>query len=153
MSGFRDVLPIVGPQVMMNWRGILVNFLPEDLPESQGQAATVTLSLLTTCTLFLIWRGNWEPRSESFSVKFLATLIVTMFASYHNHIHSAALLLVPGMSLAAQSEVPPLYRPLSLIALYGPLALFFQTGSMLLVAWLFLILMITCIIVLSVKRI
>jgi len=141
MSGFRDVMPIVFPRIMMNWRELLVNFLPEDVSELTGQLVTLILSLLSTATLFLIWRGEWKPRNDRFPIQVLATVIVMMLASYHNHIHSGALLLVPGLAAAASKDSPRFLRTVLLLGLYAPLPLLFVTGSTMRVAWLYIALM------------
>ncbi len=140
-SGFRDVPPIAGPDWMINWRGLLVNFLPDNITETTGKLVTAILSILTVGTLPLIWRGAWDPRSERFAVQMLATVIVMMMASYHNHVHSAALLLIPGMAAAAQSNRPRFLRTLLLAGLFVPLPFYFLTASMMRVSWLFIALM------------
>jgi hypothetical protein len=141
MSGFRDVMPIVSPKIMMNWRGLLASFLPEDVADETGQVVTGVLSIATVATLLLIWRGEWNPRGDRFPSQMLATVIVMMLASYHNHIHSGALLLVPGLALAARRDNPRVLRALLLAALYLPLPVFFATGSTRRVAWLLIALM------------
>ncbi|MGC8641654.1 MAG: glycosyltransferase family 87 protein, partial [Isosphaeraceae bacterium] len=102
MSGFRDVNWIVGPRLMINWRGVLANVLPGDISDRTGQLLTLGFSVATLGVLPLVWRGRWNPNGDRFPVAMLATVIVMMMASYHNHIHSAALLMVPGMEVAAQ---------------------------------------------------
>ena len=141
MSGFRSVDPIIGPRWMINWRGLLTSFLPEDASEQSGKLVTLVLSVLTVGTLPLIWRGAWDTRGPRFSIQMLATIIVMMLASYHNHIHSAALLMVPGLAVAAQTEKPRYLHPTLLAGLYAPLPLYFGTGSMIQVSWLFIALM------------
>jgi hypothetical protein len=146
MSGFRDVHSLVHPKYMINWRGLLANFLPLDASEEQGLFLTTILSALTACTLPLIWRGKWDPCDGRFARRFLATMIVTMLASFHNHIHGAALLLVPGMALAAQRGGPRPLFALSLIGLYAPLVVF-MTTSWIITAWLLIALMVVALVV------
>jgi alpha-1,2-mannosyltransferase len=141
MSGFRDVMPIVTPRIMINWRGLLANFLPEDVSDVTGQRLTLLLSILTMATLLLIWRGPWRSRSTRFPIQMLATVIVMMLASYHNHIHSGALLLVPALAAAANKDNPRFLRTVLLLGLYVPLPLFVVTGSTVRVAWLYVALM------------
>jgi hypothetical protein len=71
----------------------------------------------------------------------LATVIIMMLASYHNHVHSAALLLVPCMAVAAQANGPRFLRTILLAGLFVPLPLYFLTASMMRVSWLFIALM------------
>ncbi len=141
MSGFRDVDPIVAPEWMINWRGLLASFLPEDVTDRTGKLITAILSFATVGLLPLVWRGSWEPRSERFAVQMLATVIVMMLASYHNHIHSAALLLIPGLAVAAQRKRPRYLASVFLIGLYAPLPLYFARASMMSVTWLLIALM------------
>jgi hypothetical protein len=148
MSGFRKVLPMVSPQWMINWRGLFASFLPEDISERTGQLATAAASLLTVGTLLLVWRGRWEPRTYRFATQMLATVIVMMMASYHNHIHSASLLLVPGLAVAAHDAAPLWLGRMLLAGLYVPLPLYFVTGSMMYVSWLFIGLMLATLAVL-----
>ena len=141
MSGFRDVPAITSPSLMINWRGVLAGFLPPDVPDRMGMALTVALSLLTTASLLIVWRGAWDPGGARFPAQMLATVIVMMLASFHNHIHSAVILLVPGMAAAARAEAPPALRMILLAALYAPLPLFFATASTRMTAWLIVALM------------
>ena len=141
MSGFRDVPRITSPSLMINWRGVLAGFLPPDVSEGTGLALTLVLSIITTAVLFVIWRGAWDPRGDRFPAQMLATVIVMMLASFHNHIHSAAILLVPGMAVAARSSCPHVLNVILLAGLYAPLPLFFATASTRLTAWLIVALM------------
>jgi hypothetical protein len=83
MSGFRDVMWIVGPRFMINWRGLLANILPADVSDRVGQLVTAILSIATVAVLPLVWRGGWNARSDRFPTQMLATVIVMMMASYH----------------------------------------------------------------------
>jgi hypothetical protein len=141
MSGFRDVMPIVIPKIMINWRGLMATFLPEETSEATGQTITLILSIATAAALIIVWRGEWNPCGDRFPTQVLATAIVMMMASYHNHIHSAALLLVPGMAVFAKVQSPRHLRSILLLGLFVPVPLFFATGSTLRVAWLFIALM------------
>lgn len=141
MSGFRHVLPMISPQWMINWRGLFASFLPDDVSEQTGQWVTAAFSVLTLGVLPLIWRGEWNPRSERFAVQMLATVIVMMLASYHNHIHSAALLLIPGLAVAAQRARPRFLGTILAAGLFAPLPLYFVQGSAMSVSWLFIALM------------
>jgi hypothetical protein len=102
VAGFREVPPMVDPQQMINWRGFLVNFLPLWITEAQGTGLTLVLSALTACSLAVVWKGPWEPAGPRFPLQMLATWLVTMLATYHNHIYGASLLLVPAMVLWAR---------------------------------------------------
>ncbi len=129
LTGFQAGHPIIHPETMINWRGLLINFLPSDVSEGDGFFYTAVLSVLTTCSLLVIWRAKWNPRDDRFAARFLATLIVTMMATLHNHIHGAALLLVPGMALAARGGGPWPLPALLLIGVYAPPLVFAVTGS------------------------
>ena len=115
ISGFRDVMAVVAPRIMINWRGLLANFLPADVSDVTGQRLTLLLSILTIATLPLIWQGPWRPSVPRFAIQMLATVIVMMLGSYHNHIHSGALLLVPGLAAAANQNSPRHLRTVLLL--------------------------------------
>lgn len=119
-SSYQSGQSIVHPELMISWRGLLVNFAP-GLSEMWGLAVTAGLSALTVGALLLIWRGRWEPQSEQFSVRMLAVVLVTLLCSFHSHTHGAALLVVPGMALAAQGGGPPLMQSLMRISLFAPM--------------------------------
>ncbi len=141
MSGFRDVAPIVGPGWMINWRGLLTTFLPDDISDQAGQALTLSFSALTIMVLPLVWRGEWNPRGERFALQMLATTIIMMMASYHNHIHSASLLLIPGLAVAGQKVRPRYLGTILTTGLYAPLPLYFARASMISVSLLLIALM------------
>ena len=141
MSAFREVDPIIAPRWMINWRGLLASFLPEDVTDPTGKLITAVLSIATVGLLPLVWWGSWDPRSERFAVQMLATVIIMMLASYHNHIHSAALLLIPGLAVAAQRKRPRSLMAILLMGLYAPLPLYFARASMMSVTWLLIALM------------
>ena len=105
------------------------NLLPP-VSETTGLGLTAALTLVTFCTLPLIWRGPWEPRSPHFARRFLATLCVAMLTSFHNHVYGAALLLVPGMALLAGNTAGKPLQILLRVGLYAPPLLFLLTGSM-----------------------
>ena len=141
MSGFRDVMPIVAPRIhdQLAWAvgelpaggrfgcdGTAIDVAAVD-PHDRG--ATLDLARLV------------EADQTRFPIQMLATVIVMMLASYHNHIHSGALLLVPALAAAATQDNPPYLRTVSLLGLYAPLPFFFVTGSTVYVAWLFIALM------------
>ena len=130
VSGFREVHPLICPPQMINWRGLLVEILPLWVPEAQAKGLTLLLSALTACSLAAVWRGRWDPTGPKFAMQMLATLLVTMIATYHNHLHGAALLIVPCMVLWARGGGPSplplllrlgLFRPDPLLHVRSPL--------------------------------
>jgi hypothetical protein len=129
VAGFRALEPGVYPEYMISWRGMLANLLPP-VSETTGLGLTAALTLVTFCTLPLIWRGPWAPRSPHFARRFLATLCVAMLTSFHNHVYGAALLLVPCMALLAGNTAGKPLQFLLGIGLYAPPLLFLLTGSM-----------------------
>ena len=142
MAGFRDVIPIVSPSVMISWRGLLASILPKDATEEMGGTLALLLSLLTVATLLLIWRGPWNARCPRFPQQMLATVIVMMLAGFHTHIHSAALLVVPALAIAASNTCGRALTYILLIGLYAPLVLFFATASTRFTAWLLIAVMV-----------
>ena len=140
-SGFRAVDPIVYPEQMISWRGVLASWLPATTSESTGVVITALLSAMTAATLLPIWRGPWNPTDNRFPRRMLATLLVTMLASFHNHIHGAALLVVPALVFAATDRGPRHAHAAMRLGLFLPTVLFTLTTSTLLAAWTLVILM------------
>ncbi|MEJ7638432.1 MAG: glycosyltransferase family 87 protein [Singulisphaera sp.] len=141
MSGFRSGHPLIAPEQMINWRGLLLNTLPASVPGHAGSALTLVLSAFTAATLLVIWRGRWEPASPRFASRMLATLLVTMLVGFHSHSHGATLLLVPGIALFAHGAGP---RPVPFLlgaGLYAPTILFALTYNTILLSLLFIALM------------
>ena len=95
---------IVYPWDMINFRGLLVQLLPESWSEDQATRVVLALSAAMMLSLVAVWRGPWGPRSDRFPRQMLATMIVAVFTSFHSHIHAATLLIVP--LLAALPDPP-----------------------------------------------
>jgi hypothetical protein len=97
-SGFRHVPPIVYPWDMINFRGLLLNILPESWSDRDATRLVLVLSAAMTFSLIPVWRGPWEPRGDRFPRQMLATMIVAVFTGFHSHIHAATLLIVPMLA-------------------------------------------------------
>lgn len=110
ITGFRQVSQIIWPSVMINWRGFLVFVLPPGVSEQLGKLLTLSLSGLTLASLLLLWRGPWKPADQRFPVRMLGTVIVTLIATYHSHLHGGVLLLVPALDLLVRDGAPPRLR-------------------------------------------
>ncbi len=141
LSNFRMVHPVVNPQQMIGWRGLLLNVLPPSIPDSQGKLVSLVLSGLTVASLLVVWRRRWDPTGPRFAAQMLATILVTMLACFHNHPHGATLLLAPAMILMAQGGGTPSICRFILASLYLPTLLFSITYSPELVATLLSLLM------------
>ncbi len=112
-----------------------------EISDQTGHWVTAFLSVLTVGLLPLVWRGEWAPRKPRFSVQMLATVMIMMLVSYHNHAHSAALLLIPGIAVAAEDVNPPFLAAILVAMLVAPTLIYFLTASMIYVSWLFIALM------------
>jgi hypothetical protein len=125
IAGFRSAPAGIAPNIMISWRGFLLNVLP-GLSDTQGVWLTLALSALTLCTLPVVWRGPWRPRDGGFANRFLITTAVTLLAAYHSHIYGATLLLVPGALLSWGGTVSA--RALPWLAVLVPYPLLLLTG-------------------------
>ena len=134
------------PQDMANWRGLLVNLLPANRLDTWGPSLNAVLSLLTAAPLAIVWHGRWDPVGPRFAKRVLATLLVTVITSFHSHVHGAALLVVPGLALAASGGGPRVVQRLMRMALALPTTLFFLTHTTSLVAVVFTLLMLACLV-------
>ncbi len=110
---------IAGPLLMMNWRAIVLALRP-GIGEATGQLLVWTLSLLTMLAALLLWRGRWNPTSDTFGPKFAALSIAALVGSYHSHVHGAALLIVPLALAWASPLVTAPTRVALLLAVYVP---------------------------------
>jgi hypothetical protein len=140
-SGFRRVPRIVYPWDMINFRGLLVQALPDSWSEDQATRAVFALSALLTLTLIAVWRGPWQPRSERFARQMLGTMIVAVFTSFHSHIHAATLLVVPLLAALRGRPDADLLRNLSVLLMLVPTFSVSINGNLVLGAWLLMIVM------------
>ncbi len=92
------------PEIMINWRGLLINLWPS-VPEATGSVLMVVLGLVTALVSLLAWRGDWDPSSSRFPRQMLATVVATLLAIPHSHFHGLVLLLAP-LGLAVSRPMP-----------------------------------------------
>jgi len=85
---------LIHPEVMTNWRAVLLNVAPF-LSDSLGFLLTQVLAVVTIVIALLLWRGPWAPTRWRFVGQILGTTAATLLSAYHGHIHGVALLLVP----------------------------------------------------------
>jgi hypothetical protein len=100
MGGLRE--PLAGPTGMMNWRAMVLT-VRSGIDEDRGALIVGVLSLLTMLAALLPWRGKWDPDAPTFAPRFCLLTLGALIASYHSHVHGAALLIVP---LAAAWAAP-----------------------------------------------
>jgi hypothetical protein len=134
-SGFRNVPSIVNPHFMINIRGLLVTVLPPRFSEADGTLIVLLSSAVLTLSLLTIWRGPWEPRSDRFPKQLFATLIISMFTGFHNHIHGATLLIVPILAILLNDRTDHLFADLLIVAIFLPTLVIITTGSLIFTAW------------------
>jgi hypothetical protein len=127
---FSPVHPADYHDHMLNWRSLVLNVSPRKVDEESGLILIAILATATLGVLPLIWRGPWEPQGHRFAERILATLIVATLVGPYEPVHSASLLLVPGLALAADDTRPGLRPRLVRLGLYVPLILYYLTGSM-----------------------
>jgi Glycosyltransferase family 87 len=153
LGRFRLAESLIAPQLMISWRGLLLNTLPAEVGDAWGAALSLALSALTAGVLVAVWRGPWAPRSPRFPVQLLATTLVTMLAAFHNHSHGATLVLAPALAVAAQGVTSAsrarggngpsrrlgrrLLLGLLLAGLLVPTLVFFGTQDGALLVWIF----------------
>jgi hypothetical protein len=103
--------PGVDPRGQLSWRSMVAMLLP-GLGNGWSLALVATLSILTVIALPLLWRGPWNPQSDDFALKFMATLAVTLLVAYQSQPHGAALLLIPGVLVFSQPRARAAFRRL-----------------------------------------
>ena len=124
---------------MINFRGLLVQALPDSWSEDQATRAVFALSALLTLSLIAVWRGPWQPRSERFAGQMLGTMIVAVFTSFHSHIHAATLLVVPLLAAMRGRPDADLLRNLSVLLMLVPTFSVSINGNLVLGTWLLMI--------------
>jgi hypothetical protein len=111
---------------------VLLNLLPETVPDGLGVALALIASAATALALWPVWRGPWAadgPWADGprFDRQLLATMLVTMLASFHNHAHGATLLVAPALAVLAGGAAGPVLGALLFLAVLLPDAVFFAT--------------------------
>jgi Glycosyltransferase family 87 len=119
MSGFRGG-PMTHPQLMANWRGLLLNIAPT-IGNRTGILLTLILGLVTAVSAMVVWRGPWNPRDEFFPSKMTTLILGSILASYHSHVHGLVLLAVPLASLLGEGYLTPRSRWLIVGGIYLPI--------------------------------
>jgi hypothetical protein len=113
---------MTNPGQMINWRALILYLRPAIGPET-GLALTVALGALTVACLLPIWRGAWAPRSPLFPAQMSATLIATVLANYHSHVHGAAILAVPLAATLAHARIGRFARWALVSLIFAPVVL------------------------------
>ncbi len=106
------------PQIMVNWRGFLINRWP-GISEQTGVMLMGGSGALSILLSLLAWRGKWDPSSPRFPRQMLVTAIATLLAIPHSHFHGLVLLLAPlGLAVARPMSDAALswsWRPLLVV--------------------------------------
>jgi len=113
---------MTNPGQMINWRGLILYLRPSIGP-STGLVLTIVLGALTVAGLLPIWRGAWTPTSPVFAAQISATLVATVLANYHSHVHGAAILAVPLAATLARAPIGRFTRLVLLLFVFAPAVL------------------------------
>jgi hypothetical protein len=97
---------LASPGQMINWRALILNLRPSIGPTT-GLLLTALLGLISVLGMLLAWRGPWSAAAWHFPFRVTATLLTTVLATYHSHVHGLALAAVP---LAASLGDPRIGR-------------------------------------------
>ena len=118
-----------GANMMVNWRGIVLNLAP-NAPIQDGLLLVGLASILTVVILVPIMRGKWAPRASSFPYQFVALLVATVLATYHSHSHGLVLLAVPLAAILTDPDLSATTRAILRIGIIVPTALFLISHSL-----------------------
>jgi hypothetical protein len=129
ISTFRDVGIHHAPDVMINWRALVMKYLPDVAP-SVGVTLSVGLGALTALALVPAWRGPWAPTDPSFARRMALVLVATTLANYHSHYHGAVLLVVPLAAVLADRQAGHLTRLTILAGIFVPAGMFIVAQSL-----------------------
>ncbi|MCL4369938.1 MAG: DUF2029 domain-containing protein [Chloroflexi bacterium] len=115
---YPPVSSMILPEIMVNWRGLLMNLWP-GLPGAMGSILVMVLGAGTALISLLAWRGEWNPSSPCFARQVLVTILATLIAIPHSHFHGLVLLLAPvGLAVARPMSGTALsssWRPLLVV--------------------------------------
>jgi hypothetical protein len=134
---------LIDPGAMINWRALLLHVFPA-LPDRVGFLLTNALALITIGGALLAWKRAERRREDPFGWPLLIATAATLLASYHSHVHGAALLLVPYL-LLRDGRTPgcrwliatAFWPPVLALALLGPAVLALRPAlSLYFIAWL-----------------
>jgi hypothetical protein len=118
-SGYRGGQAGTSPEVMINWRSLLLRLLP-GVDEVTGVVLTLSLSVATIGVVLLSWRGRWDAGSDRFPLLMLMVMVATLLASYHSHLPGAVLLAIPVAAVLGGRQASWPTRTLILIAVALP---------------------------------
>jgi len=113
---------MTNPGQMINWRALILYLRPSIGP-STGLVLTIVLGALTVAGLLPIWRGAWTPTSPVFAAQISATLVATVLANYHSHVHGAAILAVPLAATLARAPIGRFTRLVLVLFVFAPAVL------------------------------
>lgn len=140
---------LIDPQAMINWRAVLLHVAP-NLTQNAGFLLTSALSAVTIVIALAVWRRASRTGVDPFGWPLLVVTAATLLATYHSHIHGAALLIVPYMLLSGTRTGAfgvlvflTFWPPVVALAMLGPLALALRPAvSMYYIACLLLMMMV-----------
>jgi hypothetical protein len=101
----------------------------------------MALSAALALSLVAVWRGPWDPRSWRFPRQMLATVAVILIASFHSHLYSATLLIVPMLAALRTRRDPDPLAPLYTLLIFVPTYAIAFDGRPGRCAWLLVMLM------------
>ena len=117
-SGTLD--PYVAPQLMLNWRALVLYGL-RTLGDEPRLWLTLVLSLGTTLGALALWRGPWRPTEPNFPAKMTVLMLATILTAYHSHSYGPLLLLMPLADLLVEWRPAWLTRLVIVAAAVGPM--------------------------------
>jgi hypothetical protein len=92
------------PEAMMNWRAFAVNLAPF-LGDAVAWSIAVAGMSVTLALGVAVWCVPWKRGAEDFMVALLGCLAATGAVSWHSHVYSGLLLIVPLVYLLARGRL------------------------------------------------
>jgi Glycosyltransferase family 87 len=114
IGDFRGIFDPTFPRQMINWRSLVLFFLPR-IASPPGIQLTLLLGAVTVLVIVLAWRGPWAPRDRLFPAKMSLLLVATLLANYHSHLHGAVLLAMPLAAVLAERQ-PSRFTRMTIVA-------------------------------------
>jgi hypothetical protein len=143
LSGFRGQGTVAYPEQMINWRALVINYLPS-INDNSGILITLVLGAISVLCLVLLWRGPWKPSGDRFPGQLLALVIVTLLGNYHSHVHGMTLLIVPAAAVLANRSTSAFTRAIIMVGAILPSIVFTLSSSSRLTSIIISVLMIVC---------
>jgi hypothetical protein len=130
-------------QNMINWRSLVLSFLP-GIPTWKGMLLTGVLAGLTVVAVMAVSIGKSMRNTLRFDVQFALVTLATLLVTHHSFEFGAVMLIVPMAAVLSASTVPAWTRISALAGLFLSSFYFVLTLDVIFTARILTIAMLSC---------